>query len=142
MGLNRRRDPDDFAETHEINVTPFIDVMLVLLIIFMVAAPLATVNVPLELPVSTAKPATPPSEPVVLSIQQDQTWSVGDRPVARGQLAPALDALTHQDRETRIFIRADKKVSYQELMTAMNALRDLGYLKLSLVGAEDPGGGS
>jgi biopolymer transport protein ExbD len=141
MGFRMRQDDDDFAENHDINVTPFIDVMLVLLIIFMVAAPLSTVNVPLELPVSTAKPETPPSEPVVLSIQADKTWSVGEQHVDRAGLAGALNALTKSDHQVRIFVRADKKVSYETLMEAMNALRAEGYLKVSLVGLDGGSGG-
>jgi biopolymer transport protein ExbD len=136
MAFNMGRDDDDFAESHEINVTPFIDVMLVLLIIFMVAAPLSTVNVPLELPVSTAKPEAPPTEPVVLSVQADKTWSVGDTPVSRMGMAAAINAQTKHDHQARIFVRADKKVSYEDLMEAMNALRAEGYLKVSLVGLD------
>jgi biopolymer transport protein ExbD len=140
MAFRMRKDDDDFAESHEINVTPFIDVMLVLLIIFMVAAPLSTVNVPLELPVSTAQPETPPTEPVVLSVQADKSWSVGDLPVSRAGLAAALNAKTKQDHQVRIFVRADKSVSYEDLMEAMNALRAEGYLKVSLVGLDGRGG--
>jgi len=141
MAFRMRKDDDEFAESHEINVTPFIDVMLVLLIIFMVAAPLSTVNVPLELPVSTAKPEAPPTEPVVLSVQADKSWSVGDTPVSRTGLAAALNAQTKHDHQTRIFVRADKKVSYEDLMEAMNALRAEGYLKVSLVGLDGGEGG-
>jgi biopolymer transport protein ExbD len=136
MAFQMRKDEDEFAESHEINVTPFIDVMLVLLIIFMVAAPLSTVNVPLELPVSTAKPEAPPTTPVVLSVQADKSWSIGDTPVSRTGLAAALNAETKHDHQTRIFVRADKKVSYEDLMEAMNALRTEGYLKVSLVGLD------
>jgi len=141
MAFRMRKDDDEFAENHEINVTPFIDVMLVLLIIFMVAAPLSTVNVPLELPVSTAKPEPPATEPVVLSVQADKRWSVGDTPVSRAGLAEALNAKTKHDHQVRIFVRADKKVSYQDLMDAMNALRAEGYLKVSLVGLDGGEGG-
>ncbi len=141
MAFRMRDDGDEFAESHEINVTPFIDVMLVLLIIFMVAAPLSTVNVPLELPVSTAKPEPPPTTPVVLSVQSDKSWSVGDTPVSRAGLAAALNAQTKHDHQTRIFVRADKKVSYEDLMEAMNALRAEGYLKVSLVGLDGGEGG-
>jgi biopolymer transport protein ExbD len=136
MAFKMRNDGDEFAESHEINVTPFIDVMLVLLIIFMVAAPLSTVNVPLELPVSTAKPEPPATPPVVLSVQADKSWSVGDAPVSRTALGAALNAQTKHDHQARIFVRADKKVSYEDLMEAMNALRAEGYLKVSLVGLD------
>ena len=129
-------EANEFPETPDINVTPFIDVMLVLLIIFMVAAPLATVNVPLELPVTNAAAAQPPADPVVLSIQADRSWSVGDRPIDKAQLGPTIDAISKGNRDIRIFVRADKSVAYQDLMAGMDALRASGYLKISLVGLE------
>ncbi len=131
----------EFAETPDINVTPFIDVILVLLIIFMVAAPLATVDVPLDLPVSNAKAEPPPAEPIVLSIQTDRSWSVGDRHIDRAMLGAAIDARAKGDRGARIFVRADKTVPYEALMQAMDALRAEGYLKISLVGLETTGRG-
>ncbi len=127
---------DDFDELHEINVTPFIDVMLVLLIIFMVAAPLATVDVKVDLPTSTAQPAARPDHPLYLTVAADKTLTVGDRPVASADLAAALDAGTGGDRETRIFLRADKNVAYGTLMEVMDGLRGAGYLKVALVGLE------
>jgi biopolymer transport protein ExbD len=137
MGFKLAHDDDDDDDVaHEINVTPFIDVMLVLLIIFMVAAPLATVNVPLDLPVSTAEPQPKQDDPIVLSVQSDLTLSVGDAPVTRGALAGALKAATGGNAERRIFLRADKTVDYGALMDVMNALRDAGYVKVALVGLE------
>ena len=127
---------DDSAELHEINVTPFIDVMLVLLIIFMVAAPLSTVDVAVDLPVSTAKPQPRPERPLFLTIKADLSLVLGDNPVPVAQLAPALDAATSVDRDKRIFLRADKSVSYGELTRVMNLLRAAGYLKVALVGLE------
>ena len=129
-------DEGDFAETHEINVTPFIDVMLVLLIIFMVAAPLATVDVPVDLPASTAQSPQKPDEPLYLTVQKDLTLSVGETPTPREALAAALDATTGGNRETRIFLRADQAVPYGEVMAAMNLLRAAGYLKVALVGLD------
>jgi len=127
---------DEASELHEINVTPFIDVMLVLLIIFMVAAPLSTVDVGVELPVSTAKPQPRPDKPIFLTLKSDLNLALGNEPVARSDLARALDAATHVDRQQRLFLRADKSVPYGELMQLMNALRSAGYLKVALVGLE------
>jgi biopolymer transport protein ExbD len=127
---------DDLAETHEINVTPFIDVMLVLLIIFMVAAPLSTVDIAVDLPVARANPQQRPDKPVYLTIKPDLTLALGNDAVARGQLSGVLDAATQMDRQTRIFLRADKSVPYGELMNVMNLLRAAGYLKVALVGLE------
>ena len=133
---------DDGAELHEINVTPFIDVMLVLLIIFMVAAPLSTVDVAVDLPVSTAKPQPRPDKPLFLTIKADLSLAIGNEPIPRGQLAQAIDAATQTDRQKRIFLRADKTVPYGELMIVMNLLRAGGYLKLALVGLEGADAGA
>ena len=129
---------DELAEVHEINVTPFIDVMLVLLIIFMVAAPLATVDVAVNLPASTAEPQPRPDKPIFLTVKRDLTLALGEQPVAREALGAALGALTKGDREMRIFLRADKDVAYGALMEVMNLMRKAGYLKVALVGLEKP----
>ena len=135
----RLDDGNDLAESHDINVTPFIDVMLVLLIIFMVAAPLATVDVPVDLPASTAQPQPRPDKPLFLTIQADRSLSVGDAPVTRDALAAALDGVTGGDKGARVFLRADRSVDYGELTEVMNALRAAGYLKVALVGLESAG---
>jgi biopolymer transport protein ExbD len=127
---------DDLDVNHEINVTPFIDVILVLLIIFMVAAPLSTVDVNVDLPASTAQPAQRPDKPLFLTIKSDLTLSLGEDPVARDKLGAALDAQTQNDKEQRVFVRADKSVPYGEVMEAMNLLRAAGYLKIGLVGLD------
>jgi len=131
---------DELSENHEINVTPFIDVMLVLLIIFMVAAPLSTVDVKVDLPAATAQPAPRPDKPVYLTISADRSLSLGNDPVTLAGLEAALARLTGGDTEQRIFLRADKSVDYDMLMQAMNALRGAGYVKIALVGAEGTGG--
>jgi biopolymer transport protein ExbD len=127
---------DELAESHEINVTPFIDVMLVLLIIFMVAAPLSTVDVAVDLPVSTAKAQPRPDRPVFITLKADRTLALGNDPVAPGGLAAAIDAATKMDRTQRLFLRADKSVPYGDVMGVMNLLRRAGYLKVALVGLE------
>lgn len=131
-----RENQDDLVENHEINVTPFIDVMLVLLIIFMVAAPLATVDVNVDLPTSNATPAERPEQPVYVTVKPDMTLVINNDEVVFGELATRLDATTENDKEERIFLRADKEVPYGEVMEVMNALRDAGYLKIALVGLE------
>ncbi|MBI3515576.1 MAG: TonB system transport protein ExbD [Proteobacteria bacterium] len=136
MAVRLDHGGDDLIETHEINVTPFIDVILVLLIIFMVAAPLATVDVPVDLPTSTATPQPRPDKPLFLSLKADLSLVLGDMSTTRDDLAAALDTATGHDKERRVFLRADRSVDYGELMTVMNALRSAGYLKIALVGLE------
>jgi biopolymer transport protein ExbD len=132
----REHHGEELAENHEINVTPFIDVILVLLIIFMVAAPLATVDVNVDLPASTAKPAERPEEPLYVTVKEDLSLNLGNDPVARDQFATSLDRATQGNKDTRIFLRADKAVDYGQFMEVMNLLRDAGYLKIALVGLE------
>jgi biopolymer transport protein ExbD len=137
MAIRLGHDGDDFVETHEINVTPFIDVILVLLIIFMIAAPLATVDVPVDLPGSTADRTQRPDKPIFLTIKADFTLALGEEPVPRDSLSAALELASKGNREERIFLRADRGVPYGELMQVMNALRTAGYLKVALVGLEE-----
>ena len=129
-------DDEEFAEAHEINVTPFIDVMLVLLIIFMVAAPLATVDLGVDLPASPVEPQQKPDKPIYLTLKPDLTLAIGDSPIARDQLASALDGATGGNRDDRIFLRADRSVPYGDVMAVMNELRAARYLKVALVGLE------
>jgi biopolymer transport protein ExbD len=136
MAIRLDHGSDELAEVHDINVTPFIDVMLVLLIIFMVAAPLATVDVPVDLPTSTAQPQQRPNKPVYLTVKADGSLTIGDDPVSRNDLPGALAAATGGNKEERIFLRGDRTVPYGDVMTVLNYLREAGYLKIALVGME------
>ena len=129
---------DDFAESHEINVTPFIDVMLVLLIIFMVAAPLSTVDLPIDLPTSTAAPTKKPDKPTYVSIKPDLTLAIGENAVKRTDLVSSLDAIADMSKDKYVFLRADKAVPYGELMGVMEILRSGGYSRIKLVALEAP----
>src|SRR5499427_5712926 len=129
MAVRLDHGEDTLDEVHEINVTPFIDVMLVLLIIFMVAAPLATVDILVNLPASSAEPQPRPDKPLYLTVKADLTLALDNNPVNRDLLRSTLDAATSGDKEARIFLRADKTVPYGDLMEVMNLLRAAGYLK-------------
>ena len=133
MAIHLRHTDENPHEAHEINVTPFIDVMLVLLVIFMVTAPLTTVNVPVELPSSTQEPAPRPDNPVFLTIRADQTLALGENSVTQNDLPAALDTAAKGNKDERIFLRADKSVEYGTLMDVMDKLRAAGYLKVALV---------
>ena len=128
-------DDDDFGEAHEINVTPFIDVILVLLIIFMIAAPLSTVDLPVDLPTSTAVPQKKPDKPTYVTIQADLGVAIGETPVKRVDLIKALDAMP-EGQNRRILLRADRSVPYGEMMSVLEILRAGGYVKLALVALE------
>jgi biopolymer transport protein ExbD len=136
MSIRLDHGEDELTEIHDINVTPFIDVMLVLLIIFMVAAPLATVDVPVNLPSSTAQPQQRPDKPVFLSLRADGSVAIGDDPIPRASLASALAGVTAGNKDERIFLRGDRAVHYGDVMELMNDLRTAGYLKIALVGLE------
>ncbi len=133
-------DGDEFGEAHEINVTPFIDVMLVLLIIFMIAAPLSTVDLPIDLPSSSAVPQKKPDKPTYVTIKADLELALGETPVKRVDLARALDAQGEGGqgvgKDKRIFLRADRAVPYGEMMEVLELLRAGGYLKVALVALE------
>jgi biopolymer transport protein ExbD len=136
MSVRLDHGEDSLNEVHEINVTPFIDVMLVLLIIFMVAAPLATVDIQVNLPASTVEPQQRPDKPIYLTVKSDRTLALGNDPVSGETLGAALAAATKGDKDTRIYLRADKAVPYGDVMEVMNLLRTAGYLKVALVGLE------
>ncbi|MCG4254501.1 TonB system transport protein ExbD [Acetobacter senegalensis] len=128
-----RHTDENPHEASEINVTPFIDVMLVLLVIFMVTAPLTTVNVPVDLPSSTEKPTPRPDDPVFLTVKADHGLALGEDDIGADALAGALETATKGNKDERIFLRADKTVDYGTLMGVMDKLRSAGYLKVALV---------
>jgi biopolymer transport protein ExbD len=136
MAVRLDHGEDELTEVHDINVTPFIDVMLVLLIIFMVAAPLATVDVPVDLPSSNAQQQQRPNKPVFITIKADHTLAIGDDSVTPGTLAAALDAATGSNKDERIFLRSDRSVPYGDVMQVLDVLRGASYLKVALVGLE------
>jgi biopolymer transport protein ExbD len=136
MSVRLDHGEDELSEVHEINVTPFIDVMLVLLIIFMIAAPLATVDISVDLPASNAEQQPRPDKPVFLTLKSDLTLMLDNEPVNRASLQSVLDAAANGDKGQRVFLRADKSVPYGNLMTLMNELRTAGYLHVALVGLD------
>src|ERR1700741_3327892 len=116
-------DDNDFGEKHGINVTPLIDVILVPLIIFMVAAPLSTVDLPIDLPSSTATPQKKPDKPVYVSIKPDLSLAIGEKSVRRADLEAMLDAAADTNPERLVFVRADRAVAYGDLMDVLELLR-------------------
>ena len=136
MALRVSGAEDDLAEMHEINVTPFIDVMLVLLIIFMIAAPLATVNVPVQLPAIDAIRSPQTDKPLTLTLDADLSLRLGETPVPRDALGASLAQAAEGRSDRRIYLRADKAVPYGELMNVMNLLRAAGFLDVALIGLE------
>ena len=136
MSVRLDHGDEVLGELHEINVTPFIDVILVLLIIFMIAAPLATVDISVDLPAADAERTPRPDKPLFLTLKADLSVSLDENMIKRASLAGALDQATSGDKQQRVFVRADKTVPYGELMSLMNDLRSSGYLHVALVGLE------
>jgi len=129
----------DVAQNASINVTPFVDVMLVLLIIFMVAAPLASVSIKVALPPAAAKPAKSPPKPVYISLKKDGSVFVGDNKSDIDSLGADLTAAVGARGHERIFIRGDQDVLYQDFMEVMNKLQDNGFYSVALVGEDKSG---
>ncbi|MBN3003609.1 biopolymer transport protein ExbD [Chromobacterium alkanivorans] len=130
------RQDDELAELSDINVTPFIDVMLVLLIIFMVVAPLSTVDTRVELPASSARQQPRPDKPLYLTMSQDRSLLLGKQPVTLAELAGRLDRDSGGRRDTPLFFQADRQARYEDVMAVMDALREAGYLSVGLVARE------
>jgi biopolymer transport protein ExbD len=136
MSVRLDHGDENLSEIHEINVTPFIDVILVLLIIFMIAAPLATVDISVDLPAANAERSPRPDKPLFLTLKSDLSVTLDNDTVSRAALSAALDQATSGDKQQRVYLRADKTVPYGELMSLMNDLRSAGYLHVALVGLE------
>ncbi|WP_373960626.1 biopolymer transporter ExbD [Vibrio gigantis] len=140
MRFQTSSDSDELVENHDINVTPLVDVMLVLLIIVMVAAPLATVNVPVDLPSSSAEATPLPDEPLFLTIGKGLELTLGDDKTSTLKQLPFDIPLLIEEQNQRIYLRADKSITYDELMKVMNTLVRAGYSQIALVGLETPQG--
>lgn len=125
-------------QNSEINVTPFVDIMLVLLIIFMVAAPMATVSVEVKLPTAVAPPQVNPPKPIYISIQESGDVFIGDYPTSLASMGADMKTqIGERDPENeRIFIRCDRKTRYADFMQVMNALQDNGFYSVALVGED------
>jgi biopolymer transport protein TolR len=131
--LNRRSNARRYAPLSEINVTPFVDVMLVLLIVFMVTAPLLTVGVPVDLPKTQAAQLTDEVEPLVVTVRADGSVWLQESPVDRESLVAKLTAITGEKPDTRIFVRGDKAIAYGEVMTVMGMVSAAGFTKVALL---------
>ena len=128
-------DDDRYAPLAEINVTPMVDVMLVLLVIFMVTAPLLMVGVPLDLPKTKAAAITAPKEPIILSLNRAGEVFIGDEPVAPGELEARLAGLAAEDPARIVYIRSDRSITYAQLMDMLSQVNRAGFAKVSLVAA-------
>ena len=128
----------ELGNNSDINVTPFVDVMLVLLIIFMVAAPLATVSIRLDLPPAVPTPESEREEPTVVSIQRSGAIYIGPQETSPARLAADLNTKfgISQPTEERVFVRADEQVRYVQFMEVLNALQDGGYYQIALIGED------
>ena len=130
----------EFHPVAEINVTPLVDVMLVLLIVFMIAAPLMTVGVPLQLPKSAAAKVAEPKEPVVVSIDKDGKVFLADEELKDDAIVARLSALAAEDADQVVLVRGDKEIQYGRLMEIMGQVSQAGFLKVSLIAEMAPGG--
>ncbi|MGL4290511.1 MAG: protein TolR [Phreatobacter sp.] len=134
-GNNGRRRRRAFV-MNEINITPMVDVMLVLMIIFMVAAPLMTVSVPLDLPQASARAIQQDKPPITVSVRQNGEIYLGDNKVEQAQLIDQLKALAQNGSEERIFVRGDAAVNYQAIMDVLSQIKGGGFTKVALVATE------
>ncbi|OSQ47948.1 protein TolR [Thalassospira alkalitolerans] len=132
-GRRRGRRNSRRKAMSDINVTPMVDVMLVLLVIFMVTAPLMTVGVEVDLPETAAAPMTGQDEPLVVSISREGTIYIMDSEIAQDTLTEKLSAITENKRDTRIFVRGDRAIDYGRVMEVMGLINDAGFTKVALI---------
>lgn len=136
--LQRAGNPSQrYRPMADINVTPMVDVMLVLLVVFMVTAPLLTVGVPVDLPQTQAQQLNEPKEPLVITINSDCKTYLQNNEIAVDQLGPRLQAITNNDVTTSIYVRGDKAANYGCVLQVMGLISSAGFSKVSLV-AEQP----
>jgi len=128
-----RRRSNRQSSFSEINITPMVDVMLVLLVIFMVAAPMMTTGVTVDLPKTSASPIQGQDEPLSVSITSDGRIFLQKTPIALEQIQPKLLAIAGQKKDTRIFVRGDKKVDYGRIMQVVSAINGAGFTKVALL---------
>ena len=130
-GAGRRRG--SYKPLSEINVTPFVDVMLVLLIVFMITAPLLTVGVPVDLPKTKAKAIAEAEEPLVITVNAEGTVFIQDTEVEIDNLVPRLKAITENKADTRIYLRGDKDVNYGRVMEVMGTVNIAGFTRVAMI---------
>jgi biopolymer transport protein ExbD len=135
LSLSRagEEDQERYAPLAEINVTPMVDVMLVLLVIFMVTAPLLMVGVPLNLPKTQAAAITAPKQPIILSLNRGGEMFIGDNPIAPADLEARLASLAAEDPARIVYVRGDRTITYAQLMDMLSQVNRAGFLKVSLV---------
>jgi biopolymer transport protein TolR len=137
---SRRRSRTPRRVMSEINVTPFVDVMLVLLIVFMVAAPLMTAGVPIDLPQASVQPLSVDREPIMVTVDPDGKVFIGEDEVAMEELVPRIGQVAVDGFEERIYVRGDRTASYGAIMTVMGTINAAGYKRLGLVALQESGG--
>ena len=138
VGSNPHDDGDSYKPLAEINVTPFVDVMLVLLIIFMVAAPLMVQGVPVELPKTSASKITAMKKPMVVTLAPDGNLYIRDEQVTRDTLVARLMAVKSLEGDGVVYVRADKKIAYGDVMELLGRVGESGYARVSLLSQPSP----
>src|SRR6516225_5395168 len=139
LGGNGHRLPARYRPMSEINVTPLVDVMLVLLVVFMVAAPLLTVGVPVDLPQTQAPPITDPKEPLVITINGEGHLFIQETEVPTESLVPRLGAITGNNPDALLYVRGDKAINYGRVLEVMSLVSSAGFRKVSLIAVPPKG---